>query len=313
MKAFFGFLLSLLSIILLSSGAFALDLFQRRDLVIPRTVLGNISLGGMTRDEVREIIRAKLQSFTEQSFSLAARGEVQSVTLKDFGLNVNEATILEAIPFANNMAPGKLLLWSFAGQRVTPHFPIVQSELLRIIEEKFPNIPKAKNAFYASDGKRRKIVEAQTGVIPSLDPLKAQIEKHLTFLEHGPMVVEFRESQPTVFAAHLQANESTLLNIFPKKLELVHEKQKWEADFEKHPDWIQFDRKPYAVAADQLPFSMQWEPVSFSQFLNEHVAKVLEQTPENVSIARDSEGKIQLDGHAVSSHALVCFFRLRPA
>jgi len=304
MKAFLGFLITLISVMLLFSATLALDLFKRKDLVLPRTVLGNLSLGGMSRDEVRMALRTRLQTFLGEPFSLGARGEVQPVTLKDFGLNVSEAAILDDIPFSSNISNAELVLWSIAGQRVTPRFPIAKPELLRVLEEKFPNIPQAKNAYFALDGKKRKIIEAQPGVTPNLEPFIHEIKQQLTFLEHGPLVVEFRESPPTLFAADLHKHETSIRTVFPKKLTLLYEKQKWEADFEKHPDWIVFDNKPYAVSADQLPFSLQWEPVAFSQFLQQQVSARLEQIPENVRIFKDTDGKIQFDGRAVDGRAI---------
>lgn len=304
MKAFLAFLVAFVSVTLLFSATLALDLFKRKDLVLPRTVLGNLSLGGMSRDEVRIAIRTRLQTFLDEPFSLGARGEVQPVTLKDFGLRVSEAAILDDIPFANNVSNAKLILWSIAGRRVAPNFPVAKPELLRVIEEKFPNIPQAKNAYFAPDGKKRKIIEAQSGVSPNLEPLIQEIKQQLVFLEHQPLVVEFRESPPTIFAADLQKYETSISNHFPKKVGLIYEKQKWEADFEKHPDWIVFDAKPYAVAADQLAFSLRWEPVAFSQFLQQQVSTRLEQTPENVRIFKDGDGKIQFDGRAVDGRAI---------
>ncbi|MBI2638581.1 VanW family protein [Candidatus Peregrinibacteria bacterium] len=303
MKAIFGLAVSIVSIILLSSAALALDLFKRRDLVIPRTVLGDLALGGMTRDEARETIRQKLQTFLEQPFSLGARGEVQSVMLKDFGIQVNESILLQNIPFANNISNLELIVWSVAGQRVAPNIPIEKPELLRVIEEKFPNIPKARNAYFELNGKKIKIREAEVGVTPNLEPFIHQIRQQITFLEHQPLVVDFRESKPDVSAADLQAHEVEIQKSFPKKLTLLFEKQKWEANFEKHPEWIVLDRKPYKVAEGQLPFSLQWEPVAFSRFL-QNTASELEQAPENVRIFRDENGSIQFDGRAVDGRAI---------
>lgn len=303
MKAFLGFLAAFASVILISSAALALDLFKRRDLVIPRTVLGDLALGGMTRDEARETIRRKLQTFLEQPFSLGARGEVQSVTLKDFGIQVNESVLLQAVPFSNNTSNAKLILGAVAGQRIVSDIPVEKPELLRVIEEKFPNIPKARNAFFELDGKRIKIHESQSGVTPNLEPFIHQIRQQITFLEQQPLVVDFRESQPDISAADLQAREDDIQKIFPKKLTLIFEKQKWEANFEKHPEWIVFDRKPYKVTEGQLPFSLQWDPVAFSQFLQK-TASELEQAPENVRIFRDENGNIQFDGRAVDGRAI---------
>lgn len=296
MKGFFSVLLSFLAILLIASSALALDLIKRRDLILPRTLLGDLAVAGSARNEVRGKLKARLEAFLEQPFQLAARGEVQEVSLKDLGIIFNESVILNDLPFASDFSNAALVLWSVAGRREIPDITVERTELLRVIHEKFPSIPATKNAHFVREGKSFKTASGASGAVPILEPLMEQLRENIAFFEHQPLFVEFRETRPTVSVEDLEANRATFLSAFPSSLKLFYEKNAWEADFKKHPEWIVFEKKPYEVGPGELEFTMTWDPLSFSQFINESIAHKLEQAPEDVHISKTPEGKIQFEG-----------------
>lgn len=296
MKAFFRYLLLFLAVFILASGAFAFDFFKRNNLVIPRGALGNISLSGMSREQVREIIREKLEKFTQEPFQIAARGEVATVTLNDLKITMNESVIFEHVPFAGSMTNAEILLWSFAGRRVIPNITVEETEIMRAIDSKFPTIPKMKNAHFALDFKTMKIIEGQSGFVPDVDSVVFQIQQNLLFLEIKPIFITFKESPPVVFARDLEEHKKEILAEFPRVLSLFSDKNKWGVNFEKNPQWILFDTKTYPLAKRELPFSLEWDPVVFSNFLQTGISESLEQVPESVRIRRDESGKINFDG-----------------
>lgn len=304
MKGFLGFLLSFLGILLISSSALALDLFKRRDLVLPRTLLGDLSLSGTSRDEVRDILQKRLAAFHEEPFKIAARGEVQEVSLKDLGVIFNESVVLGNLPFASDFSNAEIALWSIAGRREIPEISVERTELLRVIYEKFPNIPKTKNAHFTGSLKNLKIADGESGAEPALEPLIDQLKANITFFEHKPLFVEFRETAPTVLAADIEENREAISAAFPSSLKLFYEKDKWEADFSKHPEWISFDKKPYETVPGELRFTLQWDPLAFSQFINESISKKLEQAPEDVRISKNQDGQIQFEGRGNEGRAL---------
>jgi vancomycin resistance protein YoaR len=304
MKGFLSFLISLFAILLIASSALALDLFKRRNLVLPRTLLGDLSLSGASRAEVREKLQERLIAFHKEPFKLAARGEVQEVSLKDLGIVFNESVILNDLPFARDFSNAALVLWSIAGRREMPDIIVERTELLRVIHEKFPNIPKTKNAHFAREGKSLKIIPGESGALPVLEPLIEQLKENITFFEHKPLFIEFQETQPTVSAEDLETHREALLAALPSSLKLFHEKEKWEVDFQKHPEWISFEKKLYEVAPNELKFTITWDPLSFAQFINEFVAHKLEQAPEDVHVSKTPEGKIQFEGRGNEGRAL---------
>lgn len=304
MKGIFTILLSFLAVFLIASSALALDLFKRRNLVLPRTLLGDLALSGSTRAEVREKLQARLAAFHKEPFKLAARGEVQEVSLQDLGVIFNESVILNDLPFASDFSNAALVLWSVAGRRELPYITIERTELLRVIHEKFPSIPNTKNAHFIREGKSFKIVPGETGATPALEPLIEQLRDNISFFEHQPLFIEFKETQPTVSAEDLETHRGELLASFPSSLKLFYEKNTWAVDFQKHPEWIVFEKKPYEIAPTDLPFTMTWDPLSFAQFINESVAHKLEQAPEDVHISQTADGKIQFEGRGNEGRAL---------
>lgn len=303
MKLFLRSVAPFIVLFLLAGGAFAMESLKRSDRIIPRTIMGNIALSGLSRQEAREIVKNQILLLRQTSFPLAARGIVKEVTLQDFGITLNESEILEKIPFAGSMANAATLLFSAAGTRVTPEIRIEPTEILRVIFEQFPDIPRAKNASFKREGKKWTLVEAQTGVHPNLQPLIRDLRSAIEVFEPPKLFVEFAEAAPSVNVADLSPYQSSIQEKLNKSIKLIYEKKSWTVNFAEHPEWIQFDRKPYEVAANELPFTMQFDPVAFSNFVNSNISH-LEQAPENVRIWRESEGKIQFEGRGNDGRAI---------
>ncbi|MEK9133192.1 MAG: VanW family protein [Patescibacteria group bacterium] len=304
MKAFVGFLLALLAVIGFSCGSIALDLFKQRDLVLPRTTFGNISLSGMTRNEAREAIRQQLKDFSEKPFQIAARGVAKTITFKDLGIVINESVVLSEVPFARDISNIEIALLTFVGRRIMPDFVIERTEILRVIEEKFPDIPRAQNAHFILEKKVLKIEEAREGVTPNIEPIVLQLQSNIAFLEQSPLLVEFLDAKPTVWAADLENNKAQIVKRISRAVILLNQKDKWEVNFAKNPQWVLFEAQPYAVSQGEFPLKIKWEPVTFSNFLNEKVSKYLEQAPENIRIWREADGKMKFEGNANEGRAI---------
>lgn len=309
-RGFLKFLVLFLAVALVAASAFAMDFFKRNNLVVPRTVLGNMNLSGMTRDEVREVLREKLAVFSAQEFQFAARGIARSATLQGAGISINESAILDSIPFAANISNAQLLLMSFAGKRVMVNATIEQPEILRLIDEKFPEIPKARNAHFILERGQLKIAEAGKGLRPSAAPFIEQLKKNIAFLEFQPLFVEFEEAASTISVADLEQYRETVKKMIKTPVTLKYEKYSWKADFNAHPEWLQFERKPYEVAGGEVPITVQWDPVVFSNFVNVEITQKLEQAPEDVRIWREEStlggnlGAIQFEGRAIAGQAV---------
>lgn len=304
-KAFLGLLVNFLLVFSIAVCFFILDLYKQQNLVLPRTVLGNISLSGLNREKVYEKIKKELADFRQQPFLLAARGKAQSVTLQELGIFMNESLLMADIPFAHNLSNGKILLRSFAGQRVMPKIIVEKPELLRIIDEKFPDIPKTQNAFLKLEKGKFIVQEGQIGSVPELEPLLLAISQQIAFLEHSPIIITFQEIQPEISAADLELHKTSISASLQEKLLLFSDKQKWTVNFQKNPHWVRFDKKPYVVANEELPFVLSWDPVIFSTFLRqENILKNLEQAPDGIRIWRTEEGKIQFEGHGNAGRAI---------
>lgn len=304
MKSFIKFALVFLGVAILSGGLLALDFFKRNDLVLPRTVIGNISLSGMTRGEAREAVRTLVEKFSQQSFELNAVWGTVQINLHDLGIAINESAIMDKVPFASGFSNMEIIVMGIAGQRIFPTAYISESTVLRVIAEKFPDIPKAKNASIIIKGGHRQISPESIGLAPNLDPLRSQLREQISFLEYRPLTVKFEDSMPDIAVKDLEEYKAQISAAFPKKITLTYEKKKWEVDFENHPDEIIFARKRNNSAPGILPFSLEWDPVKFSTLVDDKISKALEQAPDNVRIFRDSEGKIQFEGRPNEGRAI---------
>lgn len=274
---------------------FVLDLFKRRDLVSPRTVLANIDLGGMSQEEVVEIWRSRWEEFQDKPLSVAALGEVKTLTVRELNVRIDEEDLLKKIPFTGKYSNAELLFWGIAGQRIVPQIYIEPGMVMKALEEKFPQIPKTKNAKFVLEGKEIKIMPAENGYVLKADDFSSQIINDTIFFDSLPLFARYDLASPTVSQADLEANRQAVLAEFPQKIIFQYEAQKWTADFSAHPDWIIFEGSPFSMAAD---------PVAFSNFLENDIAKSLEQSAEFMRIWRDPDGGVKFEGHDREGRAI---------
>ena len=66
-------------------------------------------------------------------------------------------------------------------------------------------------------------MEGEPGVIPYTADVVEALTKHIAFLEHMPVVIEFREESPRVIASQLEANKALVLAHFPDKIDLLYD------------------------------------------------------------------------------------------
>ena len=170
-KAFFFVLVSTFIVLTVAGGLLVLDIFKRKDLILPRTLVGDLDLSGMTRTQARTVLAKRISEFTTQPIRIAARGEAKTAKLNELGIVLNESLVVASLPFASRFSNVEIIMRTIAGHREMPNIKVEKTQVLRVINEKFPKIPKATNAYFKREGKDIKIVEATSGVAPILDPL----------------------------------------------------------------------------------------------------------------------------------------------
>ncbi|MBP9718625.1 VanW family protein [Candidatus Gracilibacteria bacterium] len=290
MKGIIKVSLAVVSVLVAVFLMLVFDLYKKQNLVIPRTVFGNTNLDGRTREQARLFVNAALENLQQTPVTLAARGTAVDVPLSEFHIAFNEDAILDDISFAGEVSNVQLLGQSFLGKRVMPQVHVSESEVARVIDTTFPDVPKNRNAHFVKNKGKLEVVEAQTGLTPRVAEVAAELEKNIQFLETSPIMVEFDESQPTVWKADLDAQRGVIEAALPTEVSLVHEKKKWKLDFKLNPDWIEFSRD------ESGSLNMAMSPITFSDFVSKEISPQLEQQPESVRITRDEKGAVQFEG-----------------
>ena len=220
MLSFLRFLFISAVIILLVGAFVVLDKFKRNDLIIPRIVMADVSLSGMSRSSAGAFLKGRIEKFLSDSNQIAARGKVSSIILKDIDISINELKLMDDLPFAGDLSNAEVIYLSFFGVRIEPKALISSAELARVIEEKFPEIPRAQNAKFVLKNGKMAVEPERTGVAPKLDSLVNQLKTNIAFLQNSPLFIEFQESQPTVLTLDLEQNKNEILSKFPKKYRL---------------------------------------------------------------------------------------------
>lgn len=308
MKSALSLFFTTLAVALLACGAFALDFYKHNDRALPRTVLADISLGGKTRAEVRALIHNKIESYLGTPLKVAARGDVKEITPRELGVIFDESAMVDAVPFAGTIPTAQAIVMSVAGERVSSVITVSAPDVLRRIDEKFPDIPDARNAHVIHQGGVIKIVPEQVGLRPLVEPIVDQLKRDGAFFELTPILVALDDSPPTLRAQDLEPYRAEIQKILPRTVVLNYEKESWSIDFFKHADWVSFEQPTVqtedgqkdgnftATGSSSLPFIMTIEPVAFSRYVSETLAPKLEQPAEDVNITMNEKGRAEFVG-----------------
>lgn len=279
----------------------ALDVFKRNNLVLPRVYLGSLNLSGLSFQQVRERVSQAAAQFLDAPFQIAARGSVKTATYREMGASFDFEATLAAVPFAAKANAPEMVFMGIAGQRILPIFSIENTDVLRLINQKFPDIPRVKNAQIAKIKGGIEIIDAQEGLVPDIARLQKKIADNLMFFEPLPLFVFFQQSAPTVARRDLERYKDNIAAVFPRKIALIYERQKWEADFVQNPQWIVFERRPVSPNSF-LPFDLQWDQIAYTSYI-EPIAKELEQPAEGVRMQMMPQGRVQFEGRGYEGRA----------
>lgn len=292
---------------------FALDFFVRNELVLPRTVIGDMHVAGMSRDSLKQALTARSEKYLTTPFLVAARGEVVPITLAQLDVAIDIEDLLNRTFTSQKSPRWQTALLSIGGRRINPKLQLTgqlsRTKLLHVLEEKFPSIPKPRNAYFKREGTNTIIIEGEKGSAPNVDKLLGELQKSITYFETPPLFVELTEISPTLFAADLEKYKTELRPLLAHSIELFYgedKRHRWQLTMSANPDWILFDTKPYEVAAGELPLRVEIDPVKLAQFIKDGgVDEALEQKPEDVRIWQQVGGdKITIEGRGYNGRAI---------
>lgn len=297
-------------------GMLTLDVYRKHDFVLPRTTVGDVSLGGMTKIQARAALKQRWEVLSQTPITLVARGEVQTFTLSELGVLFDDGALLERIPSSDRVSTLNLVVKGLFGRRYLPIVGISRTQITELIYKKFPTIPEAKNASVKLTKNGLQAVDGVTGMKPVVEPLARELEKNIAFFEASPLIIKFNEREPDISAEDLHEYLPAIQKHLDQKISFTFEKQTVNLDLSKHPDWIRFERRENrdtpslanVTLSNDVPFLMYVDPHEFNLFVDQKLAQVVDQKPEDVRIWKESnvykvEGR-GADGRAVNRDML---------
>lgn len=310
---------SILRIIVIASFVFALlagmltfDYYKKHDLILARTIVGDVQLGGLTKTKARAALKERWTQLSQAPVQLAVRGEVQPFTLEELGVLFNDNALIESLPTSKKVSTLTMIVKGMFGRRYFPSITISRTQMEQLIYKKFPTLPAAQNAHLVLGKNGFEVTEGITGLKPVVGPLAASLEKDVTFFETHPLIVDFEDRSPDITAQDLAPFIEVIKNRMGAPLKFTYDKQNWQIDLAKHIEFIRFARPEKVAevsglvgvgASADFPFVMYWDASNFNKFIDEKIALSVDQKPEDVSITKEGE-KISIVGHGVDGRAV---------
>ncbi|PJC37292.1 hypothetical protein CO046_01390 [Candidatus Peregrinibacteria bacterium CG_4_9_14_0_2_um_filter_53_11] len=328
MRALLRFILFATLVTGLTFGASVLQAYRESGRIVPRTTLGPLNLGGLTREEARSLLKQEVEAYRTEPVTIAARGEVSTFTLEELGVVFDLDETVAQLPVASELNNGLLVVQSIGGSRIVPVFSLSEVGLLKLINEKFPTVPKTKNASLALEKGGLVIVPEENGVRPVVEEALAQLRGNISFLEKSALLISFNEEFATVIESDLQAHLSEIEEHLPEKLTLEHGEESWTVNFKQHPDWLSFKpaTSPFALPgnssqgvevtgeadgaeeveaeAKPLPLTMEWNPLFFGTFVQDELSPTVEVPAEDVVMRGSETEPVVIEGKGKDGRAV---------
>ena len=99
-------------------GILTLDVYHRNDLILPRSFVGDISIGGMSKINARAKLKERLAQLSQTPIVLAAENtsataifekSPQAFTLNDLGTLFDDNSLIEKLPTAKSVSRFELI------------------------------------------------------------------------------------------------------------------------------------------------------------------------------------------------------------
>lgn len=214
--------------------------------IYPNVKIGDVAVGGMTRDDATIAVQSRVDDLNEGSIKYTYQSHSWTPTLKELGITVDVDDLVDQAfalgrddKAADRIASTGNLIKS---SRVVPLVFSMQATALNSWLDSVDadiNDP-AIDATFTVEGASLNITDDATGIIANRDEIKTQINNVLVSLAPTEGDLPTAVDQPRITKKDLEANEAQVLNILSNSVTVRFEDKRWELAPEEVSEFMIF-------------------------------------------------------------------------
>lgn len=255
--------------------------------IYPNVRIGDVNVGGMSREEAIAAVQARVNQLNISSVSYSYQSHTWEPTLAEIGVSVDiPALVDEALALGrDDTATNRLVSTSELLQKtkVVPlRFGMQLSSLNGWLDQVDTDIDDpAIDATFTASGAELIITDDSTGTAADRKAITAQINETLATLAPIKAKLPTAVAEPRITKADLKANESAVLNILSNSVTVRFEDQKWEVQPEEVSQFMAFNS---SVSTGTLETSVDFDRTALGKYLNEQFAESVNRVPINSQV-----------------------------
>ena len=321
---------SFLALFLLFHVASLVLTFSLYNTVLPGTTVAGIDISSLTLDEVQIKLMERGQPFLDSSIPVTLDGETRNFTPEELGISLLTRNTLNEVELVDykktNIAT---IVTSMIKKRDIPFYVSVDiQKAQKNIEEHFAFADKkSSNAYVTFESGILTIVPEKPGKVIETRKLYKDIKTRANNLSSDAFTVTTEGYQPLVTQERLESELEAIEGRLYDTLSLTYENWNWNLKLSDHLDWIRFEYQDRFHFGDIASFdvgiledkqltvssplrlstelSMVIKPAPFLTYVENEISPILESKPQNVSIYKDENDEIIIEGKGKNGQTIV--------
>lgn len=257
----------------------------------PYTWLNDIDLGGLSEQEIKSLLKSKIDHHLNTEFEISFEGKVVKLTPYQLGLNSPYENLVNQIKIISSETSDFTFIQNLISSHQLEINPQIDEEiLLSNLKNSFPEIfISSEDAKFFDDNGSIKVSDHRIGTKPLLKPIIDSLKKGIISLNQSNLEIELESITPQILSSDLEPLLPGVEKILSREFELDHRMINHKIKLAGQLDWL---------TLDESKKNIQIEEESFSNWFNQEVAPSYEVIRQDAKISVDENGKISFEGLA---------------
>lgn len=260
---------------------------------LPGTFIGGKNMSFKSFAAAETILKKESENYLNSEISLSIDGKTKKVKLADLGVSIYPEKTVQIISEVKRFNYKTPLLTTISIKKMDTTlnnvFEITKNE--------------AKNAKLVLGEKGEVIIQKEVfGKKIDEEKLKEEIKNRAKSLNLEPIVQKTIEDKPEILATELELKKEDILAKLDKKITIEDPiyKDDWQINLKEKIDWVVLEKRPFVdknnngkIASD---IEILIDQTKLDAYLDENISKWLDIPASTVTINKDENGKILIDG-----------------
>lgn len=276
--------------------------------IYPNIYIGDVNVGGMTAEEAREAVQARVDDFDRNCVNYTHEDLSWNPSLTELGVNIDVPGLVEqAIELGRDERAADRMLYTATLAQGAQVIPLHYQLQTRNLDAWFDTVEMdigdpAIDATFTVEGTELRITQDFTGTGASRETVTAQIYDAMRSLEPINQELPTDTAYPRITKADLDANKDEVIQILSSPIVVRFEEQRWDLEADDVAPYLMFSS---SMQNGSAVTEVDFDRTGLSQFLRERFADSVNRMPINARVqfyqGQLSATSKSTDGKAIKS------------